>query len=173
MSRIFRTSCLGLLAVLIFGVVAILSVLAVVFQQSQAVRSNAIATTRANVTPYRPPTLLMTPLSSGDDLTIQIQTITPIASSFPTDTVVPTNTISESSTSASPNSPEMMPTDMPRYLGTSSYPLTVTAEVMMGLTHVASYEAGVSATRTAVAAESADIYATLTAAAPSPTGSAQ
>ena len=59
----------------------------------------------------------------------------------------------------------MTPLAVPPEFGTSSYPLTVTAEVMLGQTSVARYLSDVDATRTAVAAESVGIYATLTAAA--------
>jgi hypothetical protein len=51
--------------------------------------------------------------------------------------------------------------------------LTETAEVMLAQTDVAHYQAGVAATRTAIAAESQRIYATLTAAAPAQFGGTQ
>jgi len=169
MSRLFRSSCLRLLTILIFGSVAILSVLAVVFQQSQAVRSNIAATIQVRVTPTLrtlPATLLVAPSQdvSAGEVTIQIQTTTPM----PTTIVAPTN-LPDTPTQIGTNGPDSVSSDVPRYSGTSSYPLTVTAEVVLGLTHVANYQARVAATRTAIAAESASIYATLTALAPTPT----
>ncbi len=169
MTRLFRNSCEGFLAILIFGLVAILSVLAVTFQQSQAVHSNRAATLQAKATPTRrlvlppasPPAVPSQDALDGD-VTIQIQTTTPI----PTQTVAPTTNYLGTPTLVSTNGVEGTGTEVPRYSGTSSYPLTVTAEVELGLTHVANYQAGVAATRTAIAAESASIYATLTAAAP-------
>ena len=177
MVRFFRTSCLGLLAVLIFGIVAVLSVLAVMFQQSQAVNANGAATVQSRITPMHlpiPATLPLPTLSTGGDVTIQIMTNTPISvpDTVPLITVVPTDTLSGTLPSVSSAVPGQAATDVPRYSGTSSYPLTVTAEVMLGLTHVAGYQAGVAATRTAIAAESEGIFATLTAAAQLPTVSA-
>jgi hypothetical protein len=170
--RLFRSSCLGLLALLIFGLVAILSVLAVVFQQSQAVTTRMDATTEVHATPtYRTqqPARATSGISDGD-VTIQIEvstsTVTPLSMTL----AAPTNTALSPSMPVSPSIPSGDDIDSPRHSGTSSYPLTVTAEVMLGLTHVAGYQAGVAATRTAIAAESVSIYATLTAAGPTPSG---
>lgn len=174
MVRLFRRSCLGVLAILMFGIVAVLSVLAVMFQQSQAVNGNVAATVQSRATSTQRPTLPMVPLptvSIGEEdgeVTIQIQTTTPIPSSIPMSTLAPTYSLA----AQTPTISGTVATDLPRYSGTSSYPLTVTAEVLLGLTHVAGYQAEVAATRTAIAAESDAIYATLTAAAPIPTMSA-
>ncbi len=53
-------------------------------------------------------------------------------------------------------------------LGTMSYPLTVTAESQIASTRLAAFRGSLAGTRTAVAAESETIFATLTAAAPVP-----
>lgn len=171
MKRLFRSSCLGLLALLIFGLVAILSVLAVVFQQSQAVSTRMDATTEAHAIPIQKPTRAPSGASDGD-ITIQIEALTPTLTPIALTVAAPTNTALSTSTSVSPSIPGGGDIDSPRHSGTSSYPLTVTAEVMLGLTHVAGYQAGVAATRTAIAAESVSIYATLTAAGPPPSGRA-
>jgi hypothetical protein len=54
----------------------------------------------------------------------------------------------------------------PRHSGTSSYPMTVTAQVRMSRTNVANRRAIIHATYTAIAIGSVSVYATLTARAP-------
>jgi hypothetical protein len=180
MKRLLRRSCLGLLLLVFFGVVVALLVFAVVFQQSQAISSNSAATITAKSTATRHP-VLSTPIAvtatiplpieyitapSNGDVTIQVETT---ATDIPTNNgnalIAPSNTPGLLSTAAS----MVTATDVPRYSGTSSYPLTVTAEVMLAQTHVANYQSGVGATRTAIAAESIGIFETLTAGAPTPT----
>jgi hypothetical protein len=147
----------------------------IIFQQSQATNTNAEVTATAQVQstlilqPTQPFTAMpIVPVVTlgSEDVTIQydVPTVTPVYTSVPpnvttaTATSTPTSTPSPLDLTASP--------DVPRHSGTSSYPMTITAEVMLAQTNVASYQAGVAATRTAIAAESASIYATLTASAP-------
>jgi len=164
-------SCLLLLAVCGLSSTAALFLLSIFFQQSQAATLNVTATLSAHrtptVVPHTPsaislPTLLP-PLSATDaDVTIQVETRAPDA---PLATSVPLNNLVTSIPSLfAPTATALV--DAPPAFGTSSYPLTVTAEVLLGLTHVARYQSNVGATRTAIAAESVEIYATLTANAP-------
>lgn len=169
MRRLFRNTCFGLLLSLAFCMVAILTVFAVLFQQTQAVTSNTAATVEALATPFPTLPLSMLPPSEGEVI-IQIETSAPILDA--TSVVAPpTEPISTSSPIAATTAMTLTP-DLPRHSGTSSYPVTLTVEAMLALTHVAGYQAGVAATRTAIAAESARIFATLTANAPLPTVSA-
>jgi len=179
MKRFFGGSCVGLLLVLLISGATALFTFSVFFNQSQAVTSNTTATTAARATPTQQiAAASITPrlnalLSASDDGAVQITTddaptaqpisipnaaITtpePLITSFPNATAVP---FADSITATS--------TDAPRHSGTSTYPLTVTAEVMLAQTSVARYQGGVAATRTAIAAESESIFATLTARAP-------
>ena len=180
MKRLLRSSCLGLLLLVFFGVVVALLVFAVVFQQSQAISSNSAATITAQSTATRHP-VLPTPMAvtatallpieyttapSNGDVTIQVEaTATDIPTNNGNALLAPSNTPALLSTST----PVVTASDVPRYSGTSSYPLTVTAEVMLAQTHVANYQLGIGATRTAIATESIGIFETLTASAPTAT----
>ncbi len=53
-------------------------------------------------------------------------------------------------------------------MGTMSYPMTVTAQYVGDQTRVAGYLGGVGATETEIANENVSIFASLTAAAPTP-----
>ena len=180
MKRLFSRSCLGLLALTMIGCIVTLLVFTVIFQQSQAGLSNATATQAAYVTathsmratPYPSGTIVF-PLPSNqpeDMVTIQVQPDSPTATAL----TVPTFPMLDSGVQISPTVAVILPavstpTDAPRNSGTSTYPLTLTAEVMFAQTNVAHYQSGIAATRTAIAAESQSIYATLTAGAPVPT----
>src|SRR4051794_10636777 len=124
MKRLFRSSCLGLLAILIFGIVTILSVLAVVFQQSQAVTSNVVATTEARATPTRRAQLPTLALSGGlldGDVTIQVDARTPGVVPNTATLIAPTNAgLSTPTLSFNTLLPSATGTDVPRYSGTSS-----------------------------------------------------
>lgn len=179
MKTLFRRSCLGLLLIVLLGGLAAVSVFAIVFQQSQAVSSSARLVTPSTPTnrptsspmPFQIPNpgvgLPMNDPNAGVTIQVNSATTTPVPSAgvtlaMPTDVLPNTVTPMQSADVTL----SVTATDVPRYSGTSSYPMTVTAEVMLAQTHVAVYEAGVGATRTAIAAESALIYATLTAAVP-------
>ena len=179
MKRILRGSCLGLLLLAFFGCLLALLVTAVIFQQSQAVSLNAVASNTAQMTATHhvlpsttKPTLLTSPIPieytgpSQDDVTIQVETVetTVPLNADGAITIVPDVLVNNAT---STTIPELLitPTEVPRYSGTSSYPLTVTAEVMLAQTHVAHYQSGVAATRTAIAADSVGIFETLTASA--------
>jgi len=172
MKRLFSRSCLGLLALTMTGCIVTMLVFTVIFQQSQAVLSNATATHSVRPTPYPLATTVshMSSNQPADMVTIQVQPDSPTATA-PT---VPTFPTLDSVVQISPTAAVILPafstpTDAPRNSGTSTYPLTLTAEVMFAQTNVAHYQSGVAATRTAIAAESQSIYATLTARAPVPT----
>ena len=180
MKRLLRSSCLGLLLFVFFGVVVALLVFAVVFQQSQAISFNKAATITAQSTATghsalpapRAATTIVPPPSEypavppDSDVTIQVEAIaTDTSTNNGNARIAPSNTPVLLSTTTS----MVTATDVARYSGTSSYPLTVTAEVMLGQTHVANYLLGIGATRTAIAAESIGIFETLTAGAPTPT----
>ena len=176
MKPLFNRSCLGLLALIMLGCIVILLVFTVVFQQSQAVLSNATATQTARASqiyalpkPY-PSATAVSPMpsdQSADMVTIQVQSDSPTAMA-PTMPTFPTlaSVVQISPAAAVILPPASTPIDAPRNSGTSTYPLTVTAEVMFAQTTVAHYQSGVAATRTAIAAESQSIYATLTAGVP-------
>lgn len=167
---IFGGSCLLLLAVCGLSSAATLFLLSIFFQQSQAATLNVTATISAHrtstVAPHAPsatplPTSLP-PLSSTDaDVTIQVETRVPNA---PLSTSAPLNSVTPIPSPFAPTATVLL--DAPPAFGTSSYPLTVTAEVLLGQTNVARYQSNVAATRIAIAAESVGIYATLTANAP-------
>jgi len=163
-------SCLLLLAVCGLSSAAALFLLSIFFQQSQAATLNVTATLSAHRTPtaapHAPPAVplptLLPPLRATDsDVTIQVETRAPDALLA---TSAPLNIVTSIPSPFAPTATALV--DAPPAFGTSSYPLTVTAEVLLGLTNVARYQSNVVATRTAIAAESIDIYATLTANAP-------
>lgn len=178
MKRLFGGSCIGLLVILTMGGAAALFVFSIFFNQTQAVTSNATATivARATTTPapklptFTPrPVTSTNPPQSGDGVTVQIDTditstVQPVGEDALTSTVAPSATFFPTSMPTSVN--DGTPTYEPRHSGTSTYPLTVTAEVMLAQTNVASYQAEVAATRTAITSESETILATLTAQAP-------
>lgn len=168
---LFGGSCLALLFVCGLSAGIGLLLLSVFFQQSQATTLNSTATVAAHaasthfvaLSAVPIPTLIPASVSTDTDVTIRIETSAPDVpnpSARPFDNVtlvlIPTTT-------PQPNLQTTLPQNAPPQLGTSSYPLTVTAEVMLGQTSVARYQSGVAATRTTVAAESVGIYATLTA----------
>ncbi len=166
----FGGSCLMLLVVCGLSSAAALFLLSIFFQQSQAATLNVTATIAAHSTSTVMPripsaTLLPTALplvnSTDADVTIQIETRAPDA---PLATSTPLSASTFMPTASSPTATALV--DAPPAFGTSSYPLTVTAEVLFGLTNVARYQSNVAATRTAIVAESVGIYATLTANAP-------
>ncbi len=166
----FGGSCLMLLAVCGLSSAAALFLLSIFFQQSQAATLNVTATVSAHITPtvaaHAPsavplPTIVLPLISTDSDVTIQIETRIPDA---PLATPAPLNTVMPMPSAFAPTATALV--DAPPAFGTSSYPLTVTAEVLFGLTNVARYQSNVAATRTAIAAESVWIYATLTANAP-------
>ena len=175
MKRLFSRSCLGLLAIGMLGCLVMVFVFTMIFQQSQAGLSNVTTTQMARATqvyvlprpfPLATTSSLLPSDPPGDVVTIQVQQDNPTAAlsvlSIPP--LGSAEQISPTITAVLP--PVSTPTDVPRNSGTSTYPLTVTAEVMFALTDVARYQSGVAATRTAIAAESQSIYATLTAGAP-------
>jgi len=178
MKRLFGGSCVGLLLVLLVGGATALFAFSIFFNQSQAVTSNATAATaaRAKATQQIAPSDTPTPNALPrvvDDVAVQITTDdapttqpTPIPNAATT-TPKPVMTLFPTATAVpSADSMTETATDVPRHSGTSTYPLTVTAEVMLAQTSVARYQGGVAATRTAIAAESVGVFATLTARAP-------
>ncbi|MHB8625972.1 MAG: hypothetical protein ACYDBJ_21235 [Aggregatilineales bacterium] len=175
MKRFVGRSCFGLLFLIALGGTMLLFVFTVFFQQSQATLSNATRMARPTSTNAVNPILTDSSYPSAtafsvtipaDDVTIQVDTgnTTTVSTTQPLPTLdVPGQVLP---TSTGVPLPSSTLTDAPRNSGTSTYPLTETAEVMLAQTDVAHYESGVGATRTAIAAESAYIYGTLTAAAP-------
>ncbi len=181
MKRFFSRSCFGLLFLFILGSTVALFVFTIFFQQSQAITSNGTATqmARASATIVVNRSLTLAPVPSitpltltfpADDVTVQID---PANTGIPgqlTDTQdLPAPATMNTMEATVTPLPYITSTDAPRNSGTSTYPLTVTAEVMLAQTHVAQYQSNVAATRTAIAAESEIIYATLTARAASKT----
>ena len=173
MKRFFGRSCFGLLFLIVLAGTMLLFVFTVVFQQSQAALSNATSQARATSTDAATSsmTTLAYPSGTAIPITLPVDSVT-IQMDSPT-----TLPLSGAPPLSTPNAPEQLLSastgiplpsstapDAPRNSGTSTYPLTETAEVMLAQTDVAHYESGVAATRTAIAAESQSIYATLTAA---------
>lgn len=175
MKRFVGSSCFGLLFLLLLGGIVAVFVFTIVFQQSQATSSNATAAARPSatdsVTPMFPapvyPTAALIPITLPvDAVTIQVDSpMTPAASAMQPFVSSDTPALRLPAATGIPL-PSITLTDVPRNSGTSTYPLTETAEVVLAQTDVAHYESGIAATRTAIAAESQAIYATLTAAAP-------
>jgi len=179
MKRLFGGSCAGLLLILLVSGATALFAFSIFFNQSQAVTSNTTAATAARemvtqqiaAASSTPSLNAIRPAS--DDGAVQIITDdapTAVASMLPnaaTTTPDPRTTLFPTAT-AVPFADSITATamDAPRNSGTSTYPLTVTAEVMLAQTSVARYQGGVAASRTAIAAESERIFATLTARAP-------
>lgn len=168
MKRLFGRSCFGLLVLTGLGCTVALFVFSIVFQQSQPSTSNVTMTQAMRASAILPLAVSVTPgplLIPTDDISIQVEsdvTNTPATTQSGQSPDVPA-VASLVPATASTNVPlESTATDVPRNSGTSTYPLTVTAQVMLAQTNVARYQAGVAATRTAIAAESDAIYATLT-----------
>ena len=185
MKSLPRRSCSGLLLLALFGCLLAFIVFAAIFQQSQATASTAVPSGTAPMTATRPvlpaattPLLLPSPTTVDDtasslaDVTIQVETMT-TAAPLTDDgalTLMPSTPGNNALSTAAPGGNlSNTSTEVPRYSGTSSYPLTVTAEMLLAQTHVAHYQSDVSATRTTIAAESVGIFETLTASAPMPT----
>jgi len=179
MKRLFGGSCVGLLVILTMGGAAALFVFSIFFNQTQAVTANATATivARATATPApKLPTFTARPLAStnppqsGDGVTVQIDTDATPTTQIQAGEDMLTSTVAPSATFFPTSTPTPLtngtPTYEPRHSGTSTYPLTVTAEVMLAQTNVAFYQNSVGATRTAIASESETIFGTLTAQAP-------
>ncbi len=159
-------SCFGILALGGLGLIAALFAFSIFFQQSQAVASNGTATivARFTATPRPPPTSVpppQQPAPQTDNITSHDTSI--IITDAPAPTAAPPD--AQSTSFATPSG---TPPGTPRYSGTSSYPLTVTAQVRMAQTNVAKKQANIAGTYTAIAIESEFIYATLTARAPTP-----
>jgi len=167
-------SCLALLLIAGLSILLGLFLLSIWVQQSQATTLNVTATVAAHFTPtarrfpsITPVTILdSTSVPTDAEVTIHIETSVPdTESSVPviSPSAAPPLVTAMSTPTPLPVLQSMTPAAVPPEFGTSSYPLTVTAEVMLGQTGVARYLSDVDATRTAVAAESVSIYATLTA----------
>ncbi len=168
-------SCLGFMALCVLGSMAALLLFSVVFNQSQATTQNVQATlslrTTANVATRvtAPTSTKNSPMPTSGSTVSSSEMMVTIDSGTSTVVSVPNDAEDQASKSSTPvPSPMVNATGVPGLppLGTSTYPLTVTAEVMLAQTHVAKYQDGVSATRTAVEAESQNVFATLTARAP-------
>ena len=165
----FSGSCLALLVIGGLCVLIGLFFISVLLQQSQATTLNNTATSAAHFTPtvrrFPPttsvPNLDSTSVPTDAEVTIHIETSVPVISP----SAAPLLVTAMSTPTSLPVLQSMTPLAVPPEFGTSSYPLTVTAEVMLGQTSVAHYLSDVDATRTAIAAESVSIYASLTAAA--------
>ena len=169
-------SCLALLVISGLCILIGLFLISIFFQQSQATTLNNTATNAAHLTPTARsfpsttpvPVIDSTPVPTDSDVTIHIETRVPeteISVPVISPLAVPPLVTAMSTPTPSAVLQSMTPLAVPPEFGTSSYPLTVTAEVMLGQTSVARYLSAVDATRTAVAAESVGIYATLTASA--------
>lgn len=169
-------SCLALLVIAGLSVLIGLFLISILFQQSQATTLNNTATSAAHFTPTvrRFPSITPVPISSASavptdsEVTIHIETSMPDTESSVTvgsPSAAPPLVTAMSTPTPLPVLQSMTPLAVPPEFGTSSYPLTVTAEVMLGQTSVAHYLSDVDATRTAIAADSVGIYASLTAAA--------
>jgi|GEM_PF-2881733 len=169
-------SCLALLVIAGLCVLIGLFFISILVQQLQATTLNNTATSAAHFTPTvrrfpsttLVPNLDSTSVPTDSEVTIHIETSMPdteISVPVISPSAAPLLVTAMSTPTPLPVLQSMTPLALPPKFGTSSYPLTVTAEVMLGQTSVAHYLSNVDASRTAVAAESVSIYATLTAAA--------
>lgn len=180
-SRTFFNSCFGLLALLLLGGLTATFVVTVFFTQTQATNPDLPATVMTTAVPRnfpsRTPTPALSPVITAvvPEIQMIVDTVVPVSSPVATgDGIFPATEAVETVVSPPPTVSRATPsvvltaTYPVRNSGTSTYPLTVTAEVMLAQTNIAHYQNGVYATRTAVAIESAAIFGTLTANAPTP-----
>ena len=169
-------SCLALLVIAGLCVLIGLFFISILVQQLQATTLNNTATSAAHFTPTvrrfpsttLVPNLDSTSVPTDSEVTIHIETSMPdteISVPVISPSAAPLLVTAMSTPTPLPVLQSMTPLALPPKFGTSSYPLTVTAEVMLGQTSVAHYLSDVDATRTAIAADSVGIYASLTAAA--------
>ncbi len=171
-SRTFFNSCLGLLALLMLGGLTATFVVTIFFTQTQATNPDLPATVMTTAVPrsfpsHTPPTPISIPVSTAvvPEIQMIVDTVVPLSSpvaandeTVPTSETIETIVPPSSTVSSATPSVVMTATYPVRNSGTSTYPLTVTAEVMLAQTNIAHYQNGVYATRTAVAIESAAIF---------------